>query len=119
MSDADIASNLSSVTPIASGRNHNNEEEGDNQPNEETTRAATTSFTELADTSDSDLQLLTTLALATLQNRGSALPIAPALLPSPKNDIYNNARFEQITCAGLLQKYDGSPDNLIPTLNFN
>jgi hypothetical protein len=38
--------------------------------------------------------------------------------PSPKPDIYDNARFEQIACAGLTPKYKGSPDQLILTLNL-
>jgi hypothetical protein len=37
-------------------------------------------------------------------------------MPKPP-DIYDNARFEQIACAGLQPKYNGSPDELIPTLN--
>lgn len=35
-----------------------------------------------------------------------------------KPDIYGNAQFEQIACAGLQQKYDGSSNQLIPTLNL-
>jgi len=32
--------------------------------------------------------------------------------------IYSNARFEQITCAGLSTKFDGSAETLIPTLDL-
>jgi hypothetical protein len=46
-----------------------------------------------------------------MQNRG--LPVHfPMPSPSvPKPDVYDYARFDQITCAGLQQKYDGSLDN--------
>lgn len=38
--------------------------------------------------------------------------------PKPKSpDIFDNARFEQVSFMGLNQKYDRSPDELIPTLN--
>ncbi len=40
------------------------------------------------------------------------LPLAPKVL-----DIFDNAKFEQVACAGLQPKYNGSPDELIPTLN--
>lgn len=33
-------------------------------------------------------------------------------------DIYSNARFEQIACAGLSMKFDGSAETLIPTLDL-
>jgi hypothetical protein len=33
-------------------------------------------------------------------------------------DIYSNARFEQIACAGLSVKFDGTAENLIPTLDL-
>jgi len=50
--------------------------------------------------------------------RGLPIPREMSSSSSLKNDIYDNARFEQIACAGLSQKYDESPDNLIPTLNL-
>jgi hypothetical protein len=36
----------------------------------------------------------------------------------PKPNIYDNAKFEQISCMGLAHKYDSSPDNLVPMLNL-
>jgi hypothetical protein len=44
----------------------------------------------------------------------AVLPVVPVILTKP--DIYDNAKFEQIACAGLAPKYDGSPDNLVPML---
>jgi hypothetical protein len=68
------------------------------------------------DLDDNELQVLVTLALNTLRDRGVHLP--PILPSAPKTpDIFDNARFEQIACAGLQEKYDGRPDSLIPTLN--
>jgi hypothetical protein len=46
---------------------------------------------------------------------------APATVTPPlatKPDIYDNARFEQIACAGVSQCYDESPNQLMPTLNL-
>jgi len=37
--------------------------------------------------------------------------------PSRSSDMWENAKVEQIICAGLKPLYDGTPDNLIPTLN--
>jgi hypothetical protein len=47
-------------------------------------------------------------------------PIAPpiALHQVPPPQIYENARFKKVACAGLYQKYDGSPEGLIPMLNL-
>jgi hypothetical protein len=67
---------------------------------------------------DSDLHFLPSLALAALRNQGLPMPMMPASVATPKPDIYDNAQFEHITCAGLPKKYDGSPDNLIPMLTF-
>jgi hypothetical protein len=66
---------------------------------------------------DQEVQLILALTFDALKARG--LPL-PSSLPSSavKNDIYNNTGFKQIACAGLPQKYDRSPDNLIPTLNL-
>jgi hypothetical protein len=50
------------------------------------------------------------------------LPLRPpALLPASMSrppDMWDNAKVEQILCAGLKPPYDGSVDNLIPTLNL-
>jgi hypothetical protein len=68
------------------------------------------------DLDNNELQVLVTLALNTLRDRGVHLP--PILPSAPKTpDIFDNTRFEQIACAGLQEKYDGRPDSLIPTLN--
>jgi hypothetical protein len=62
-----------------------------------------------ADLGDQEVQQLLALTFNALKARGIPLPRS---LPSPasKHDVYDNARFEQITCAGLAQKYNGSPD---------
>jgi hypothetical protein len=72
----------------------------------------------MADLADAEIQQLLALTFDALTARNLPLPRALSLSHSAKNDIYDNARFEQITCTGLPQKYDGSPDNLIPTLNL-
>jgi hypothetical protein len=89
-----------------------------------------------ADISDSDLRLLSHHVLDALRSRGLSSPpvppnprtpsvavpaFAPVTVTPPvptRPDIYDNARFEQIACAGLSQCYDMSPDQLIPTLNL-
>jgi hypothetical protein len=50
-----------------------------------------------------ELQVLVTLAINALHGRGiSVLPSGP---PAPKvPNIFNNAKFEQIACAGLQNK---------------
>jgi len=67
--------------------------------------------------SDVELQARTSVLLQTLCKRGLSIPV-PLTVTPPKSDMYNNAYFEQIACAGLSQKYDGTPDPLIPTLNL-
>jgi hypothetical protein len=68
------------------------------------------------DLNDDELQVLVSLAINTLRNRGIAIPGVPSpILKTP--EIFDNAKFEQIACAGLDIKYDGSPERLIPTLN--
>lgn len=70
-------------------------------------------------------------ALRMMQQRGMSLPqeialppstralaVATPLPPAPPPEIYENARFDKVACAGLDSKYDGSPDALIPTLNL-
>jgi hypothetical protein len=40
-------------------------------------------------------------------------------LPPPRpSDMWENAKVEHIICAGLKTTYDGSPNNLLPTLNL-
>jgi len=51
-------------------------------------------FADLANILDNDLQLLTSLALTALCNRGLPSPVLAAPAPLPKLDIYVNARFE-------------------------
>jgi hypothetical protein len=99
----------------------------------------------LRDLGDDDLRALAADTLSTMRNRGLSPPEVPilrfnvsgssaspnqrhtdvgsvALTPSvcskPLPDIYANARFEQIACAGLPVKFDGSPEQLIPTLDL-
>ena len=83
-----------------------------------------------ADISDGDLRLLSHHILDALRSRGLDSPLVP---PNPRttsvavpavapatvttlvlanSDIYDNACFEQIACAGLSQKYNGSSDQL-------
>jgi hypothetical protein len=75
-----------------------------------------TTSTNFRDLNNEELQVLVTLAINTLRDRGIAfnttIPSAPKV-----PDIFDNAKFEQIACAGLQPKYDGSPNELIPTLN--
>ncbi len=68
------------------------------------------------DLNNDELQVLVSLAINTLRDRGVSLPSTLQAVPK-QPDIFDNAKFEQIACAGLSSKYDGSPDNLIPTLN--
>jgi hypothetical protein len=75
-----------------------------------------TSSSNFNDLNDEELQVLTSLALNALRTRGISLN---ALQHAPKvPDIFDNAKYEQITCVGLQPKYNGSPDELIPTLNM-
>jgi hypothetical protein len=68
------------------------------------------------DLNDDELQVLVSLAINTLRDRGLTIPsMVPQASRTP--NIYDNAKFEQIACAGLEPKYDGSPEKLIPTLN--
>ncbi len=67
-------------------------------------------------TNDDELQVLVMLAINTLHNWGIEFNTSvPQTLK--KQDIFDNAKYEQIACNGLQPKYDGSPDELIPTLN--
>jgi len=72
----------------------------------------------LADLADTKVQHLLALTFDAMRARGLPLPQEITATSSSKPDIYDNASFDRITCAGLPQKYDGSPDNLIPTLNL-
>jgi hypothetical protein len=72
--------------------------------------------TNFRDLDNDKLQVLISLAINTLRDRGVSTPSAVSFMPKPP-DIYDNARFEQIACAGLQPKYNGSPNELIPTLN--
>jgi hypothetical protein len=51
------------------------------------------------------------LNLLPQQNQGSLPP------PSRSSDMWENVKIEQIICSGIKPIYDGTPDNLIPTLN--
>jgi len=52
---------------------------------------------------------------ATIITQPSRSPLTPSpiflpvvnSIPTAKVDIYDNARFEQIACSGLMSKYDG------------
>lgn len=45
------------------------------------------------------------------------IQLMPSVPPRPA-DMWENAKIEQIICAGLKPPYDGSPDLLIPTMNL-
>jgi hypothetical protein len=70
------------------------------------------------DLDDTALSLLSNAIMAAMSTRGLSNMPQSIVSSSGKPDIYDNARFEQIACAGLQQKYDGSPDQLIPTINL-
>jgi hypothetical protein len=53
--------------------------------------------------SDAEFQTMASVFIQTMRSRGLSLPSIPIITP-PKSDIYDNARFEQIACAGLSQK---------------
>ncbi len=65
---------------------------------------------------DEELQVLITLAINTIHDRGisfsTSVPMAPKV-----PDIFDNAKFKHITHTRLQPKYNSSPDELIPTLN--
>jgi hypothetical protein len=69
------------------------------------------------DLDNDELQVLISLAINTLRDRGVSTPTTVPQAPKTP-DIFDNARFEQIACAGLQPKYNGSPEELIPTLNM-
>jgi hypothetical protein len=75
-----------------------------------------TSSANFNDLNDEELQVLTSLALNALRTRGISMNAIPHVPKVP--DIFDNAKYEQIACAGLQLKYNGSPDELIPTLNM-
>jgi hypothetical protein len=52
---------------------------------------------------DAEFQTMASVFIQTMRSRGLSLPSIPIITP-PKSDIYDNARFEQIACAGLSQK---------------
>jgi hypothetical protein len=96
--------NQTPVTPMQHGRVQINSI--DQQPN----------YANFCDLNDNELQVLVTLAINTLRNLGIEFNTSvPQTLKKP--DIFDNAKYEQIACNGLQPKYDGSPDELIPTLN--
>ena len=70
-------------------------------------------FSEL---NDDELLVLASLATKTLRDRGAYTAQLTAL--SKTHDVWDNAKLEQIICNGLKPRYDGSPSNLIPTLNM-
>jgi hypothetical protein len=52
------------------------------------------------DLEDEELQVLVTLALNTLRDKG--ISFSPSIPPTSRTpDIFNNAKFEQIACDGL------------------
>jgi hypothetical protein len=72
----------------------------------------------MADLADTKVQHLLSLTLEAMRVRGLSIPCELTSSSSVRHDMYNNTCFTQIACIGLTQKYDGSPDNLIPTLNL-
>jgi hypothetical protein len=72
--------------------------------------------TNFKDLNNKELQVLLTLAINALREKG--ITFSPSVPQAPKPpDIFDNAKFEQIACAGLQPKYNGSSDELIPMLN--
>jgi len=91
-----------------------------------------------------DLSRLVQAAQLAMQTRGMQPPLPPqgySLIPPPPppqprqpiinpprtpprppvysvHDIWENARIEQVMCTGLKPHYDGSPEQLLPTLNL-
>jgi hypothetical protein len=53
-----------------------------------------------------------------LQTRGVQLQLPPPPLPPQLLDPCDNAKYEQIACASLKPRYNGSAKELIPTLNL-
>jgi hypothetical protein len=70
-------------------------------------------FSEL---NNDELLVLALLATKTLRDRGACTAQLTAL--NKTHDVWDNAKLEQIICNGLKPIYDGSPSNLIPTLNM-
>jgi hypothetical protein len=82
-------------------------------------RSTSTLFQERSNSTnfrDIKLQVLVQLAINTLRDRGVAFHTSVPQAPKAP-DIFDNAKFEQMACAGLQPKFNGSPDELIPTLN--
>jgi hypothetical protein len=76
-------------------------------------RSTNTNFSDL---DDDELFVLASLASKTLRDHGSTL--TNIVTPEDKGpNMFDNAKFEQIACAGLQPKYDGTAAQLIPTLN--
>jgi hypothetical protein len=68
------------------------------------------------DLDNEELKILASLAVNTLRDRG--IMYSTVISPAPKPpDMFDNAKFEQIACAGLKPPYNGSSSDLIPTLN--
>jgi hypothetical protein len=86
-------------------------------PGTRSTRPSTTerNFSTL---DDNELCVLATLAINTLKERGISHVLSAPSPPVKQPDIYENAKVEQIICSGLKPPYDGSPKNLLPTLNL-
>jgi hypothetical protein len=69
-----------------------------------------------SDLNNDELQVLVSLAINTLCDRG--VSILPPLPPAPKApDIFDNAKFKQIACTGIKLAYNGASQELIPFLN--
>jgi hypothetical protein len=71
---------------------------------------------DIAGMTDEELVNLMSVAASTLRDHGS-----PSFLPPSQSlkvpDVFDNVKYEQIACAGLKPHYDGSPQELMPTLN--
>jgi hypothetical protein len=70
-----------------------------------------------------DLRRIIEAAAVALHYRGlipATLPPPPTTIAPPSHtpDMWDNAKVEQIICAGLKPVYDGSPDKLIQTMNL-
>lgn len=76
-------------------------------------KAPNTNFAEL---NDDKLLVLATLAAKTLRDHN--VSSAVTITPEPKQpNMFDNAKFEQLACAGLTPTYDSSAAGLIPMLN--
>jgi hypothetical protein len=68
-----------------------------------------------SDLNNDKLYILLSLAKRTLVTRGALFTI-PILQRNPYN-IFDNSKYKQIACLGLKSQYNGTQNDLTPTLN--